>query len=110
MTIDLGALPPEVTSAMIYAGPGSSSLVAAASAWNGLAAELNSAALGYDQVITALSSEEWLGPVSASMAAAVQPYVTWMSTTAGQAEEAAGQARRRRRPMRACWRRWCRRR
>ena len=92
MTIDLGALPPEVTSAMIYAGPGSSSLVAAASAWNGLAAELNSAALGYDQVITALSSEEWLGPVSASMAAAVQPYVTWMSTTAGQAEEAAGQA------------------
>ncbi len=92
MTIDLGSLPPEVTSALIYAGPGSSSLVAAASAWNGLAAELSSAALGYDKVVTALSGEEWLGPASASMAAAVQPYVTWMTTTAAQAEEAAGQA------------------
>ena len=92
MTIDLGALPPEVNSAQIYAGPGSSSMMAAASAWNGIAAELNSAALGYDKLITALSSEEWMGPASASMAAAVQPYVTWMTTTAAQAEEAAAQA------------------
>jgi PPE-repeat protein len=89
---DLGSLPPELTSALIYAGPGSSSLMAAASAWNGLAAELTSAAMGYDKVVTALSSEEWLGPASASMASAVQPYVEWMSTTAGQAEEAATQA------------------
>jgi len=89
--IDFGSFPPEFTSAQIYAGPGSSSLMAAASAWNGLAAELTSAALGYDKVVTTLSSEEWLGPASASMAAAVQPYVTWMTTTAAQAEEAATQ-------------------
>jgi PPE-repeat protein len=92
MTTDLGLLPPEVSSALIYAGPGSSSLMAAASAWNGLAAELNSAALGYDKVVTSLASEEWLGPASASMAAAVQPYVDWMTATAAQAEEAAAQA------------------
>ncbi|OQZ89693.1 hypothetical protein BST11_16630 [Mycobacterium alsense] len=92
MTIDLGALPPEVTSAQIYAGPGSSSLMAAASAWNSIAAELNSAALAYDKLITSLASEEWLGPASASMAAAVQPYMTWMTSTAAQAEEAAIQA------------------
>ena len=92
MTIDLGSLPPEVSSALIYAGPGSSSLMTAASAWNGIAAELSSAALGYDQIVTTLASEEWLGPASASMAAAVQPYVQWMTTTAGQAEEAAAQA------------------
>ena len=92
MVLDFGALPPEVNSARIYAGPGSGSLMAAASAWNGLAAELNSAALGYDKIITALSSEEWMGPASASMAAAVQPYVTWMTTTATQAEQAATQA------------------
>ena len=92
MTMDLGALPPEVSSALIYSGPGSSSLMAAASAWNGLAAELTSAAMGYDKVVTTLAGEEWLGPASASMAAAVQPYVSWMTTTAGQAEEAAGQA------------------
>ncbi len=90
--LDFGALPPEVNSARIYAGPGSGSLMTAASAWNALAAELNSAALGYEKLITALNSEDWLGPASASMAAAVQPYVTWMTTTAAQAEEAATQA------------------
>ncbi len=91
--LDFGAIPPEINSARIYAGPGSGALMAAASAWSGLAAELNSAALGYDKVITALSSEEWLGPASASMAQAVAPHVTWMSTTAAQAEQAAIQAR-----------------
>src|SRR4029077_12241691 len=90
--IDFGALPPEITSARIYAGPGSASLIAAASAWNGLAAELNSTALGFGKVGTTLSSEEWLGPASASMPAAVQPYVEWMTTTAAQAEQAATQA------------------
>ncbi|OIN82613.1 PPE family protein [Mycobacterium malmoense] len=92
MAIDFGALPPEVNSARIYSGPGSTSLTAAASAWNSLAAELNSAALGYDNIVTQLSSEEWLGPASASMATAVQPYVEWMTTTATQAEQAATQA------------------
>ncbi|OIN79878.1 PPE family protein [Mycobacterium malmoense] len=92
MTIDLGSLPPEVSSALIYAGPGSTSLTAAASAWNSLAAELNSAALGYDNIVTQLSSEEWLGPASASMATAVQPYVQWLTTTGTQAEQAAAQA------------------
>ncbi len=89
--IDFGSLPPEINSGRIYAGPGSASMVAAASAWNGVAAELNSTALGYDKVVTTLSGEEWLGPASAAMAVAVQPYVTWMSTTAAQAEQAANQ-------------------
>ena len=66
--------------------------MAAASAWNGVAAEMSSAALGLNQVITELSGEEWLGPASASMAAAAQPYLEWMTTTGAQAEEAAAQA------------------
>ena len=89
---DLGLLPPEVTSAQIYAGPGSGSLIAAASAWNGIAAELSSAALSYGNIVTTLSGEEWLGPASAAMAVAVQPYVEWMTTSAAQAEDAATQA------------------
>ncbi|BAV41350.1 PPE family protein [Mycobacterium ulcerans subsp. shinshuense] len=92
MAMDYGMLPPEVTSALMYAGPGSSSMVAAASAWNALAAELNSTAQGYLTVITQLSSEEWMGPASATMAQAVEPYMTWMSVTAGQAEHTATQA------------------
>ncbi|MCH2222840.1 MAG: PPE family protein, partial [Dechloromonas sp.] len=89
--MDFGAAPPEYNSARMYTGPGPEALTAAASAWNGLAAELNSTALGYDKVITALSGEEWLGPASASMAQAVAPYVAWMRTTAAQAEQTANQ-------------------
>jgi PPE-repeat protein len=89
--VDFGALPPEVNSARMYAGAGSTSLTTAASAWRSLAAELNSAALGYENVITQLSSEEWLGPASTKAAQALTPYVTWMKTTAGQAEQAATQ-------------------
>lgn len=90
--MDFGALPPEINSALMYSGPGSGPMVAAASAWNGLAAELNASALAYDKVVTGLASEEWMGPASASMAEAISPYVGWMSTTATQAEQAAGQA------------------
>ena len=90
--IDFGALPPEVNSVRMYAGAGSTSLTTAASAWNALAAELNSAALGYENVVTQLSSQEWLGPASAAMAAAVSPHVAWMNTTAAQAEQTATQA------------------
>ncbi|OBH66355.1 hypothetical protein A5685_17285, partial [Mycobacterium colombiense] len=93
MMLDYGAFPPEFNSARIYSGPGSGSLMAAASAWSALAAELNSAALSYEQVITALSSEEWTGTASAAMAQAAAPYAAWMTTTAAQAEEAATQAR-----------------
>jgi PPE-repeat protein len=91
--VDFGALPPEINSARIYTGPGSSSLQAAASAWNGLAAELQSAAQGYETTITQLSSDEWNGPASTAMASAAQPYVTWMQETAAAAEQAATQAR-----------------
>src|SRR2546430_16516065 len=91
--VDFGALPPEINSARMYAGPGSSSLQAAASAWNSLSAELQSAAQGYETVITQLSSDGWMGPASAQMATAAQPYVSWMQETAAQAEQAATQAR-----------------
>ena len=90
--MDLGSLPPEITSALLYTGPGSGPMVAAASAWNGLAAELNAAALAYEARIVQLTSEEWLGPASASMAEAATPYVAWMSTTSALAEQAASQA------------------
>lgn len=90
--LDFGALPPEINSELMYAGAGSASMTGAASEWNALAAELNSAALAYDRVVNTLSSEEWLGQASASMAEAVTPYVEWMRTTAAAAEHAAGQA------------------
>jgi PPE-repeat protein len=90
--MDFGALPPEVNSARMYAGPGAGPMMAAATAWNTLAAELNSTAAGYESVITELTAEQWLGPASASMTAAVQPYVAWMNITAAHAQHAATQA------------------
>jgi PPE-repeat protein len=92
MAIDFGALPPEINSARMYAGPGSGSMMAAAAAWNGLAGQVQSAAASYGSTITALTSGPWIGPSSTAMAAAAAPYVTWMSATAGQAELAAIQA------------------
>jgi PPE-repeat protein len=92
VAIDFGALPPEINSARLYAGFGSTPLATAASAWNSVAAELNAAALGYENVVTQLAGEEWLGPASSSMAAAVAPYVEWIGSTATQAEQAATQA------------------
>lgn len=91
--LDYGAIPPEITSTRMYAGPGSAPMVAAAAAWSALAAELNAAATGYENVVTQLTGEEWSGSASASMADAVAPYVAWMSTSAVQAEHTANQAR-----------------
>lgn len=91
--LDFGALPPEIHSERMYSGPGPASMMAAARAWNLLAAELDSAANDYDRIIMQLVSEEWMGPASAHMAEAAQPYVAWMRATAVQAEQAAISAR-----------------
>jgi PPE-repeat protein len=90
--MDYGALPPEINSARMYAGPGSSSMEAAATAWNGLAAELRSAAASYGSTISALTDESWTGPSSAEMAAAAALYVAWINSTAVEAEQTASQA------------------
>ncbi|RAU89734.1 hypothetical protein DQP58_25870 [Mycobacterium colombiense] len=91
--MDFGAFPPEINSGRMYAGPGSGPLMAAAAAWDGLGAELGSAASGYTSVISELIQAPWVGPASASMLSAVTPYVSWLSVLAAQAEETAGQAR-----------------
>ncbi len=90
--VDFGTLPPEVNSARMYTGSGSSPLLAAASAWKELAAELRSTALSYGSVVDSLTGEEWYGPASDAMSGAAAPYVGWMSSTAAHAEQTAAQA------------------
>jgi PPE-repeat protein len=90
--LDFAALPPEINSARMYTGAGSGPMLAAASAWNEVAAELRATALSYQGVLSALTGEEWFGPAAATMAAAALPYVAWMSATAGEAERTAVQA------------------
>jgi PPE-repeat protein len=90
--LDFAALPPEINSARMYSGAGSGPLLAASAAWNQLATEMRSAAAAYSSIVSGLTSGSWQGPSSASMAAAAAPYVTWMNTTAAQAEQTAAQA------------------
>ena len=68
-------------------------MLAAAEAWDGLAAELGIASTGYGSTITDLTGGPWIGPTSMTMLGAVAPYINWLSTTAAQAEETANQAR-----------------
>ena len=93
MVFDFAVQPPEVISARIYSGPGAESLLKAATAWEGLAGELQSTAADFQSVVSGLTSGDWQGPSSAAATAAAAPYVSWLSTTAGQAEQTAGQAR-----------------
>ncbi|UVO12086.1 PPE family protein [Mycobacterium sp. SVM_VP21] len=85
------AQPPEIISGQLYSGPGADPLFAAAAAWSGLGAELHAAALSYQSALASLSGG-WQGPAAAAMADAAAPYVTWLSTTAAQAEQTAAQA------------------
>jgi PPE-repeat protein len=91
--MDFAALPPEVNSGRMYAGPGSGPMITAAASWDSLATEVSSAAGDYGSVISGLTSGPWRGPASASMVAAAAPYVSWMNATAAQAEQAADQAK-----------------
>ena len=90
--LDFGALPPEINSTRMYAGPGPGSMLAAAAAWQSLAEELTYAASGYGSVVSSLAGGAWTGPSSTSMAAAAAPYVTWLGATGDQAQQAAAQA------------------
>lgn len=90
--MDFGALPPEINSGRMYLGPGPATLLTASAGWESLAAELTDAASGYQSVIATLTDESWLGPTSVSMAAAVTPYISWMTATAAQCEQSATQA------------------
>ena len=67
-------------------------MLAAATAWDFLAVELYSTAFAYDLVISDLTIA-WLGPSSIAMAAAANPYVSWISATAGLAEALGTQAK-----------------
>jgi PPE-repeat protein len=91
--MDFAFLPPEINSGRMYTGPGAAPMLAAAAAWDDLAAELSSTAASYASTVSSLTGGAWQGPSSESMAAAAATYVEWMNTTAAQAEETGNQAK-----------------
>ena len=89
---DAAVLPPEIISGQLYAGPGASSMIAAAEAWRHVAAETETAAHEYDATLRTLA-EVWQGPSVAAMLAAADPYARWLHATANQANDIAAHAR-----------------
>ena len=92
MVPDYVLMPPETNSALIYAGPRSLSMWAAAAAWDGLASELGSAASAFQAAVSLLGGS-WQGPSASAMATAAAPYVQWLSAASAQAEQAAIESR-----------------
>jgi PPE-repeat protein len=91
MVFDFVARPPEVNSTLMYSGSGAGPMMAASSAFSALSSELSSNAASYESIISSLSSQ-WTGPSSTAMAASAQTYVTWLTTTSAQLQEAAAAA------------------
>jgi PPE-repeat protein len=67
-------LPPEINSLRMFVGAGSAPMLEAATAWDGLAAELGSAASSFGSVTSGLAGQAWQGPAARAMVAAAAPY------------------------------------
>jgi PPE-repeat protein len=89
--MDFWMSPPEVTSALIHSGPGAGSLIAAAGMWQLLGAELEDSVRGCASELSLLT-EAWHGASSMTMAAAVEPYLAWLRTTAQQCHQIGSSA------------------
>ena len=86
-------MPPEINSLRMFSGAGPAPMLAAATAWDGLASELGSAASSFSSVTSNLTGQAWQGPAAQAMMAAATPYAGWLSQAAAHASGAAGQAR-----------------
>ncbi|BBZ37769.1 PPE family protein [Mycobacterium conspicuum] len=84
--MEFTALPPEVTSALIHAGPGPESLVEASVAWQRLGTSLEESAAVNTATLAGLDGA-WHGPSAAAMTQAVEPYLAWLRTTAAQCQQ-----------------------
>lgn len=76
----------------MYAGAGSAPLMAAATAYANLAAEVSATATQWESIISLLTTEQWTGGGSAAAAAAAQPIVSYLTETASTLEQASAQA------------------
>ncbi|OBI94209.1 PecA family PE domain-processing aspartic protease [Mycobacterium sp. 1245805.9] len=85
-------LPPEINSTLICTGAGPSPMLAAAAAWDRLAAELGSAAQSFSSVISGMAAATWQGPAATVMLSTAAKYAGTLSAAAAQAESAAAQA------------------
>jgi PPE-repeat protein len=82
--LDFAMLPPEFNSARM-------SLIEASVAWQQIATDLEESAASTAAAVSSLTGV-WQGPSPLAMTQAVEPYLTWLRTTAQQAQQTAASA------------------
>ncbi len=85
-------VPPEINSMLMYAGAGSAPMLAAVTAWDGLATELGSAAQSFSSITAGVAAAAWPGTASTAMLSTAAQYTGMLSAAATQAQSAAAQA------------------
>ncbi|ERG69110.1 PPE family protein [Segniliparus rugosus] len=85
------ALPPEVHSALLSAGPGPGPLLAAAEAWASLAAEYTTAAALLAEQLAIVQGGLWEGTSAEQFAAAHAPFLDWLATASVTSTATAAQ-------------------
>lgn len=88
--MDFATLPPEINSGLMYSGPGAGSMVAAAAAWDKLAAWLCTAAADY-RAVTGKLAAKWEGPEPSALREVAARYVDWLDANAARSQRAAAQ-------------------
>ncbi|OBB87431.1 hypothetical protein A5760_02725 [Mycobacterium colombiense] len=85
--MSFATLPPEISSGLMYSGPGAGSMTRAAAAWEALAVRLFSAAADYRAVTARLAADG----DGAALSQAAACYVDWLDAVATRSEHAATQ-------------------